>query len=224
MTSLRKHALPNIAEDLFLILAAVDVRYGRKPNMGVFHSFSALATLLPPAYSDACSALVLFDPPLCRPGATYDQFDEAAEETAALARRRVRRFRNRETLAEVLEFLPSMQRTVPGATELQSWTTLRESLDGNGFELCCPPDCEAQIIDFAVVNAASVSLGRLRCPAKVIGAAPTLPYSCLPAFNLRELLEVDCDFLPETSHIMQLEQPQACVDSMRAFFKEQDCL
>ncbi len=61
--SLKNHNLPTIVEDQDFMLEAVDVHYGEKPMMGVFHSVSALATLLSPTYCGRYSALVLFDPP-----------------------------------------------------------------------------------------------------------------------------------------------------------------
>ena len=60
-------------------------------------------------------------------------------------------------------------------------------------------------------------LGALRCPIKVIGADPTLPYSYLSSLDLSDILEVEYDFLPETTHFLQPEQPEECVAAMRHF-------
>lgn len=222
--SLKNHNLPTIVEDLDLILEAVDLHYGKKPMMGVFHSVSALATLLSPTYCGRYSALVLFDPPLCKPGATYDEFDAAATRSAAMARRRTELFPTREAFSELFQYLPTFRQVVPGVHDLIAQTTLRACTDHEGFVLCCPPDYEAQIIDFASVYAVSVSLDKLRCPTKVIGADPTLPFSYLPTFDLGELLEVDYDFLPDTTHFLQLEQPHECATALREFLEEQGYL
>ena len=56
----------------------------------------------------------------------------------------------------------------------------------------------------------TVDLGRIPCPVKVVGSDPTLPYSFMPSMDMRELVFVDYDFLPETSHLLQLEQPEEC--------------
>ncbi len=108
--------------------------------------------------------------------------------------------------------------------DLIAQTTLCGCTDREGFELCCPPDHEAQIIDFACVYAVSVSLDKLRCPTNVIGADLTLPFSYLPTFDLGEILDVDYDFLPDTTHFLQLEQPHECVAAPREFLEEQGCL
>ena len=60
-------------------------------------------------------------------------------------------------------------------------------------------------------------LGALRCPIKVIGADPILPYSYLSSLDLSDILEVEYDFLPETTHFLQPEQPEECVAAMRHF-------
>ena len=63
-----------------------------------------------------------------------------------------------------------------------------------------------------------VELEKLRSPTKVIGADPTLPFSYLPTLDLSHILTVDYDFVPETTHFLQLEEPerlcrQSCVSS-----------
>ena len=59
----------------------------------------------------------------------------------------------------------------------------------------------------------------LTCLTKVIGADPTLPYAYLPSFDLSHVLTVDYDFLPETTHLLQLEQPVECAAMVREFLK-----
>ena len=217
--TLENHNLPTLVQDHDRILEAIDRNYGQKPTVGVYHSISALATLLSPGNGSAYSALVLFDPPICRPGASYEEFDAAATRAAGMARRRTERFPTRETFADLLEFLPIFQRAVPGVPDLVAQTTLRECSDADGYELRCPREYEAQIIQYAGIFAVSIDFDKLLCPTKVIGADPTLPYSYLPTLDLGDMLGVDYDFLPETTHFLQLEQPQECVAAMREFIE-----
>ena len=65
-----------------------------------------------------------------------------------------------------------------------------------------------------------VDLGMLPCPTKVIGADPTLPYAYLPTLDLSHVMTVDYDFLPETTHFLQLENPAECVAVIREFLEE----
>ena len=62
----------------------------------------------------------------------------------------------------------------------------------------------------------------LLSPTKVIGADPTLPYSYLPTLDFRDMDTVDYDFLPDTSHFLQLEQPENCVRTMLEFLETID--
>lgn len=50
-------------------------------------------------------------------------------------------------------------------------------------------------------------------------ADPTLPFSFLPTLYLSDILTVDYDFLPEATHLLQLEQPQACASALREFLE-----
>ena len=116
--------------------------------------------------------------------------------------------------------VPAFQRLAPGVCELAARTMLRECADGEGYELRCPRDYEAQIIDYGRAFAVLVDLASLRCPIKVIGADPTLPFSYLPTLDLGDVVTVDYDFLPETTHFLQMEQPGECVKLMREFLAE----
>lgn len=219
ITDLKEHTIPTLIDDHDLVIDAIDRHLGEKPKIGVFHSLSSLAPLLSPTEGSSFEALILFDPPLCKPGKSYEEFDAAAIKTAAAARRRSYRFRSRGDFVELLQISPNFRLTVPGTRDLMAETTLREGTDGEGYELRCPPEYEAQIIDYARVFAVSVDLTALQCPTKVIGADPTLPYSYLPTMDLSDMLSVDYDFLPDATHLLQLEQPEECVAKMRQFIE-----
>ena len=211
----RNHNIPILMHDHDLVLEAVFGRYGKKTTVGVFHSISALVSLL--SFSRRFSALVLFDPPLCKPTANEAEFDAAVERQAGLVRRRGHRFESQEEYAEFLAYMRGFRRVVPGVRKLMAHTTLRRSPDGEGFELRCPREYEAQIVDYVRSFSPLMDLEELSCPTKVIGADPTLPSTYLPAFDLSKMLTVDYDFLPESTHFLQLEQPARCAALLRGF-------
>ena len=64
-----------------------------------------------------------------------------------------------------------------------------------------------------------VDFAALRCPIKVVGADPTLPFSYLPTLDLHHIRTVDYDFLPDATHLLQLEQPRECAALMRRFIE-----
>ena len=211
----REHNIPTLIHDHDLILEGIDRHYGSKPTVGVYHSLSTLVTIL--ADTRPYSALVLFDPPLCKPTANETEFDEATERGAAMTKRRGYRFRTEEEFTELLSFLPGFARVLPGVRELMSSTTLRRSADGQEFELRCPREYEAQIMEYVRSFAPLLDLTLLTCPTKIIGADPTVPFAYLPTFSLSHILSVDYDFLPDATHFLQLEQPEACIALMREF-------
>ena len=217
LSALENHNVPSLVSDHDAILKAIDQEYGEKPQVGVFHSVSALVSLLSPVRGGRFSALVLFDPPLCKPGRSHKEFEAAAIRTAGLARSRTEMFRSREELSNILPFLTPFQRFVPGAFDLMARTTLRERRDEAGYQLRCPPEYEAQIIDYAGVFGVAVDFDTLKCPVKVIGADPTLPYSYLPTLDMTDILNVNYDFLPETTHFLQMERPKECAEAMLGF-------
>ena len=216
VSSLARHNVPTLVSDHDIILEEISREWGQKPQAGVFHSVSALVTLLSPNRGRHYSALVLYDPPLCKPGRSHREFEEAAVQAAGFARRRTESFQRREEFSEVLPFLPIFRKLVPGAFDLMAMTTLRARGD-DGFELRCPREYEAQIVDYASVYGVAVDFDSLECPVKVIGADPTLPFSYLPTLDLSDILSVDYDFLPEATHFLPLEKPWECAAAMREF-------
>ena len=60
---------------------------------------------------------------------------------------------------------------------------------------------------------------RTSTPLSRLGADPTLPFSYLPTMDLSDMLSVDYDFLPEATHLLQLERPEECAAKMREFIE-----
>ena len=220
LSPIEKHHIPTHVADHDRILEAVNLHFGAKTTIGVFHSVSALVSLLSKARGRDYSALVLFDPPLCKPGRSYEEFDAVAIRTAATARHRTEHFHSLEQLMEVLPLAPLYRLVIPGVHDLVARTTLRKSDDGDGYQLRCPREYEARMIEYAGVYAMGVDFDSFLCPVKVIGADPTLPYSYLPTLDLSDIESVGYDFLPDTTHLLQLEEPRECVETMLAFLDE----
>lgn len=138
-----------------------------------------------------------------------------------MTRRRGHRFQTEADFADFLSYIPTFTHVVPGVRELMAQTTLRKSADGQGYELRCPREYEAQITDYVRSFSPLVDFETLPCPTKVIGADPTLPYAYLPTFDLSDVLTVDYDFTPDTTHLLQLERPADCVSAVREFQEQQ---
>ena len=213
----RDHNIPTLIHDHDVILESVEREYGSKPTVGVFHSLTTIVTLM--SFSKVYSALVLFDPPLTRPGANQIELHEAAERGAAMIRKRGHRFQTREEFIELLGIFPTYRRAVPGVHELMARTTLRPSANSRDYELRCPREYEAQLMDYARSFFPLLDLDLVTCPTKIIGADPTLPHAYLPALDQRLASAMDYDFIPEATHFLQLERPAECVAVAREFLE-----
>ena len=218
---LENHTLDAFSRDHDTIFEAIASLYGEKPAAGVFHSISALAALHLPSRGSRYSAMVLFTPPLCNTGASrYREFELRAIRTGDMLGRRAPWFRAREELAEIHTCLPYFQRAVPGVFDLVARTTLREAGSGRGYELRCPREYEAKIWYEVSEPAVSVDFGSLQCPTKIIASDPSLDPD-RPNFDCSEAAGIEHEFLPGTTHFLQLEKPEECAAAMLDFLCRQ---
>lgn len=215
--SIKYHNMPTFVKDHDSIMKAIDELYGKKPRTGIFHSVSALISLLSPTGGSDFKARILLDPPLCTPGRSYEEFDTAATRTAMIARRRTDRFRSYEDFVDLMSFSPLFRQVSPEVLDLMARTTLHKDDSEGRYILRCPRDYEARVIDYASSYSVLVDLSELVSPTKVIGADPLVPFSYLPTLDLRDLLSVDYDFLPEATHFLPLERPEECASMVRDF-------
>ena len=206
---LGRHTIPTLCRDLEAVGQAVDRSFGMRPRAGVFHSVSCLAAALSPSLGAAYSALVLFDPPFRLGGVGDRAFESACHQAAARTRIRAARFRSERDFIDLMNAQPAMERVRPGVAELMARTTLRTA-PGGGCELRCPPGHEARILSSMPGFARMVDVDSLPLPVKVIGADPKLRHYFLPPCDLRGATSVDFEFLPGTTHLAQLEEPEEC--------------
>ncbi len=217
---LRTHNIPTFARDNALVVRAIDRSFGQKPKIGVFHSMSAVTAVLQAVEDVGFSGLVLFDPPTCAHARESQDIKAMARQLAERARKRQDRFEMRGELTERLHRTHAFDRLVPGTADLIARTTLRRVVDGGtGYQLCCPREYEAQIFEQLYSSAVAADIKKLACPTKIIGADPTEPFSFLPSVDLNEMVALDYDFVPETTHFLQLERPLECIALMLSFLE-----
>lgn len=207
-----------MVQDSRRITRAIDRHFGKKPKVGVFHSLSAGVAFLHSVEEDAYEALVLFDPVICPPGiGRREKLRAMGQSMAKRARQRQSRFSGWEELAQSYRHAKEFQRIRPGVADLLARTTLRPASEGVGYELCCPPAYEAQILERMYEWSTVINLEALRCPVKVIGGDPLVPFTFLPTTDPDLIVQMGYDFVPETTHFLQLEEPEECVRLMVEF-------
>lgn len=130
---------------------------------------------------------------------------------AALARQN--RFRDPGELADVYSFLPRFRHLRKGVAELNARSVLRLDPASGEWLLCCPGPVEAGLY----VQIAELPIWR----QPELPARPLLIVSSDPAFEdasksasccklFCETFDIDYAFVPGTSHLLQLEEPEQC--------------
>ena len=222
--ALETHAIPTFVRDMTAVARAIEVYFGPKPAVGVFHSLSGQTAAI-----EACSgggsfaALILFDPFICPEGchpAHRERLRTTMERMAEGTRRRRGSFDSEAAFAERLRATPAFERLRPGVAELLAQTTLRAVDGDSGFVLRCPREYEARVCEQGYRYAATVDVEAIPCPVKVIGSDPLAQHSFLPTVAMNEIVALNYDFVPETTHFLQLEEPEECIATLLEFIGE----
>lgn len=215
------HNWSQFLDDLERIFQAIQQHFGVKRIAGVFHSLSAVsATMHSQRMGKRWDPLVLFDPPFYprdgHPLHDVQTFNE--DDIAARAERRTPSYSDPMELArQFRKYLPGWQ---PEAYELMARATLRRDDAAGKWVLACPREYEAHIFRSNREAAAWTGLAHMPVPVKLICGDPTgdeKPPPALIGKALAEEAHLDYDFIPGSSHFLQIEQPAECVRLMEAF-------
>ncbi len=160
------------------------------------------------------AALVLFDPPILLPGRKTEELEALGSGMGKATRRRREHSGTPAEYIKLLSHSEAFNGLDPAKLELFARSSLRPAADGNGYRLACPREHEARMWDALYPCARTVDFAAIACPVKVIGSDPTVPNSFLPSTVMPELIRLEDDFVPETTHLLQLEQPAECAAFM----------
>ena len=224
LTDLDSYEMPTHVEDLRCVVSEIAGLWGEKELHGVCHSFSAVAALLLDASESTFSSLVAIDPPLGPPNLDEAQIKRLITMGNLMERVALRR---KASFASVDEYVANLRTTkifalLPDdALESLAAATLREDDDTDQFLLRCPPKYEAKMYKQLFHWSPQVNFDKINCPVKVIGADPTLNYSFLPSLDLAEITRIEYDFVPDSTHLLQLESPDPAADLTLDFLARQ---
>ncbi len=219
------HTWDWFARDMESIFDGIAAHFGDRQVIGAFHSLSSIAAIMHTlAKGPRWSPLVLFDPPLFpRPGHPLEGLErEHMREMGAIARRRPPRYDDPSVMAAQLRRRAMFQRWRPGSHDLFARTTLRPAADGDGWELACPRELEARIFETNIDPTLWPRLPEVPVPLKIIAADPELPGQQAPALLSAAVAEdqgIDYAMIPETTHFLQIEQPEAVLAALEAFLR-----
>ena len=172
------------------------------------------------AAGNSFSALVLFDPPVCLPGGFPHDMENVSRRLGEIARKRRNWYETPQHFAEQLSSKNVFERVCPGGVDLFARTTLRRCAGGRGYQLFCPREYEAQINEYVFCWSMTVDFQSVHCPIKAIGADPIVPHSYMPSMDLGELQLADYDFVPEATHLLQIEKPEVCAALALEFLQD----
>jgi pimeloyl-ACP methyl ester carboxylesterase len=210
------HTYEQLTRDLECVVQDVTSRLGAKPTAGIFHSMSG-RTAMKHAIEIGWrwDALILFDPPNVPPPShpLYPPMAAFEKRLTEWARQRRRRFGTVEELAEEYRQSRAAARWVEGAHALMARSVLRQSPDGNGYELVCDPENEATIYAQATSLNLWPKADDFDGPVKLIGCDPNVKGSTTGPANQALGSEggYDYSFVAHSGHLLQIEKPAECV-------------
>lgn len=216
------HTYQQIARDAAPIRAAINARFGAKPTAGIFHSLSAVANIHGDAeHGVRWDALVLVDPALNAPaGEAREAANRFEHVLANWARGRPDRFADPSELAARFRTSRAAALWLPETADFMARAVTRPA-PGGGYELSCPREWEAEVYLHNLDMPTWSLLPRIRSPHLFLLADPDLP-DATPACRIA--LQAAAEFglghatVPGTSHMLQVERPEACVAAIRQFF------
>jgi pimeloyl-ACP methyl ester carboxylesterase len=220
------HTYEQLTRDLETVVQAVKAELGERPTAGIFHSMSG-RTAMKHALEIGWrwDALVLVDPPNMPPP-EHPAFPPMAafeKRLTAWARSRRRHFATVAELTEEYKQSRATARWVDGAHDLMARSVLRQSPDGDGYELVCAPENEAAIYAQAMTLNLWPSADEFDGPVKLIGCDPQVKGApAIAAANLALGREggYDYSFVAHTGHLLQIEKPQECFDLTMDFLAD----
>jgi len=217
------HDMTHFVVDLERTLGGIEREFGNKPIAGVFHSLSGLIAIRHALeHQGRWRAIVLFDPPIYpregHPLRNVQQLDK--DSLAARARRRTERYKSPHDFAKQLASNRGFTRWRPQAYEIMARATLRQEPSSGDWILACPRELEARVFEENRDPSLWMKLGEVKAPVKLIGADPHIEGAGAPALISKAIAEempVEYEAIPNTSHFLQIEQPEECVRAMETF-------
>ena len=224
-----QHTWASLERDMAAIYDGIARTFGPKRCAGAFHSMASVAALgqtLKGGYgaSGFWDPLILVDIPIFpRPGHPLVAMEsEAMRAMGLLARRRPDRFESPEAFARGIVDHPAFAKWVTGAHLLFAKATLRPDTERGDWALVCPRHYEAHIYETNIDSSLWVNIGDAPVPIGLIGSTPAGDFRNSPGM-LAEALADDTGLpyvlVPDTTHFMQIEKPDICVDALEQLLR-----
>ena len=217
------HNWSQFYDDMEALRQQLDHALGAAPTFGVFHSLSAVASFgHRRRYGPGWDGLVLFDPPFMPPDGHPVQALHLREMVLLTerVRQRRRRYQSVGELARQFARQPAFRSWRAEAHFDMALATLVPDPAANDMVLTCAPEREAHIYDTNSDPTLWRWFGVADLPILLVCSDPDAPDAPPSAHGGRAAAAefgVAYQALPNTSHFLQIEQPEACADLTRHF-------
>lgn len=218
-----QHHWSQLVTDLESLWTTQEQLRGKRQTVGVFHSMSAVTSLLHShRYGRRWDALVLFDPPLPPPPGHPLDARHLMEVQALAQKARHRRpaYESPEDLAERFGRSSLFGAWRGSAPIDMARASLHCDLTSGTWMLNCPPEREAHIYQTNLSRLAWDTVVEPPCPVHLIASDPCLPTAQVPSFtslSLHQETGASYEAISGTGHFLQLEQPESCQSALRRF-------
>lgn len=212
-----RHTMSQISRDMEVVWDTLQRELGPRTTVGAFHSLSSLASINHfRRKGPTWHGLVLFDPPIMPPnGHPLQQMhrNDVIPLSTGTRRRRYR-FDSPDELAGMMRRSRNFRLAPPDALDDLARATLKPDGKG-GWVLACPRELEAHVFDSNQDPTFWNVLGRISVPMILVCGDPDVegvqPSAIIDRAAAQEM-DLDYACVPNTTHFLQIENPQACRD------------
>ena len=214
---------PQFIRDFELIISKIQSELGPQEPVGVFHSMSAITSLLHASeYTVPWRAIVAFEPPVPPrvDHKDYEPFFELHRQLAEGAARRRQAFASVDDLARSFGSRASFRRLTSERLYGLAASTLRFQPETNDYHLACEREFEAETFRLKNLGDAWGRVCKVSLPVCIVAGKPSEDENqCLATIAQRIADGAKFAFtsIPDSTHFLQIEQSAACVAALERF-------
>ena len=217
------HGYARFLLDMTEIYDAVDQAFGKKPQIGAFHSMSARTNLkFALDGSRRLDGLIVFDPPMVPPP-DHELYDLMHSEERVLWRWSAGRpdaFDDPAELAAAYASSRMLSGWVDGAYDLMARAVLRQDTETGTWHLVCSPARESEVYRQNAAMNIWPQADEFPMPVLLIASDPDSDIPSAPGHACRALRDEcgwDYECVPGTGHFLQIQEPETCARLTREF-------
>lgn len=222
------HGYDRFLADFDTIYDAIDAEFGRKPQIGAFHSMSSRANLKYALDGNRrLDGMVVFDPPMVPPRGhpLHDRMDGEERVLCRWAETRPDGFGDPAEQAALFRKSRMLASWVDGAYDLMARSILRLDATTGKWMLVCSGAREAEIYRQNAELNIWPDATEFPMPVLVVASDPDSKIPSAPGHACRALRD-ECGWVyecvPGTGHFLQIQEPERCAELTRRFAAEID--